>query len=441
MDPDSYISNLSPTTVCSCEVSYTLYIACGVFVFLLFASGIISALRTAVKSLNPIDLNFLKEDTSSESGSLNSLLLREEQLLAGLLITQTFVKTTIAVLSSYLIHSFFYLPVNALWRILLEVLLIAFLLILFSEIIPKFYLHKPSLKLLYSRTKTLAVINALSSPLSALLLRSYKTISNLRISRNFHSAEEEQTKTIELTATEMPEEKEMLKEILQFHNKTASEIMTPRMDINDVEINMSFEEVLETVIPNGYSRIPVYNKTQDNIQGILYIKDLIPYIGKDCDFSWQNHLRQAYFVAETKKIDELLDEFRTKKIHMAIVTDEYGGTSGIITMEDILEEIVGEIEDEYDTEEAPYSRQADGSIVFEAKIALIDFYKAIHVEANIFEELTEDVDTLGGLLLEIKGEFPSINEVISFKDYQFKVLEMENRRIQKIQFNRHPKND
>lgn len=230
----------------------------------------------------------------------------------------------------------------------------------------------------------------------------------------------------------------MLAEILKFYNKTANEVMTPRLDLEDLDIKTTFRKVLEFVVQTGYSRVPVYAGTEDNIKGILYIKDLLPYIDKPDTFRWQSLLRPAYFVPETKKIDDLLEEFRTNKIHMAIVVDEFGGTSGIVTMEDILEEIVGEISDEYDEDEKQYIRLSDGSLIFEAKILLTDFFRVIDVEPTEFGKLTEEVETLAGLLLEIKGEFPRRREVITYGKYRFQVLEVDNRRILKVKFNTLP---
>ena len=201
--------------------------------------------------------------------------------------------------------------------------------------------------------------------------------------------------------------------------------MTPRLDMEDIEIKISFREVVDFIIKSGYSRIPVYSETEDNIKGILYIKDLLPYIDKPDTFRWQSLIRPAY-----------LEEFRTNKIHMAIVVDEFGGTSGIVTMEDILEEIVGEISDEYDEDEQQFIRLADGSLIFEAKILLTDFFRVIDADPSDFGKLTEEVETLAGLLLEIKGDFPRRREIIDFKEYRFQVLEVDNRRILKVKFNR-----
>jgi gliding motility-associated protein GldE len=271
-------------------------------------------------------------------------------------------------------------------------------------------------------------------PLSKLWVASTSIISKALAKKGHEVSVDELSRASELTPKETPEEKEMLEEIIKFYNKTANEIMTSRLDVEDIEIQTPFRDVIQVIIDSGYSRIPVFAETEDNIKGILYIKDLLPYIDKPDTFRWQSLIRPAYFVPETKKIDDLLEEFRTNKIHMAIVVDEFGGTSGIVTMEDILEEIVGDISDEYDEEERQFIRLADGSLIFEAKIPLIDFFRVIDCDPSEFEELTDDVETLAGLLLELKGDFPKRQEIIEYNDYRFQILEVDNRRIQKVKF-------
>ena len=231
---------------------------------------------------------------------------------------------------------------------------------------------------------------------------------------------------------------EIIKNAFDFTDHNAKQIMIPRQNISSINIQDDPEDIINQIMDSGYSRIPVYSETEYNIKGILYIKDLLPYIDKPDTFRWQSLIRPAYFVPETKKIDDLLEEFRTNKIHMAIVVDEFGGTSGIVTMEDILEEIVGEISDEYDEDEQQFIRLADGSLIFEAKILLTDFFRVIDADPSDFGKLTEEVETLAGLLLEIKGDFPRRREIIDFKEYRFQVLEVDNRRILKVKFNRIP---
>ncbi len=233
---------------------------------------------------------------------------------------------------------------------------------------------------------------------------------------------------------DMIEEKEMLEGIINLYNKTAVEIMTSRLDVSDIDINSDFKQVLDFVIDMGYSRMPVYSGTQDNIKGILYIKDLLPYIDKTKTFRWQSLVRPAFFVPETKKIDDLLEEFRKNKIHMAVVVDEFGVTSGIVTLEDILEEIVGEIEDEYDDDQQKFEKLADGSLVFEARISLSDFFKLTGIDSSEFEKQSEEVETLAGLILELKGALPQKGDVIKHNTYRFEICEINDRRILKVRF-------
>jgi gliding motility-associated protein GldE len=271
-------------------------------------------------------------------------------------------------------------------------------------------------------------------PVAKILVSSTDMINKMLANKRNELSVDDLSMALELTSSEIPEEKEMLADIIKFYSKTAKEIMTSRLDMEDIEIKADFPFVIDSIIKTGYSRIPVFSGTEDNIRGILYIKDLLPYLDKPAAFRWQSLIRPAYFVPETKKIDDLLEEFRTNKIHMAIVVDEFGGTSGLVTMEDILEEIVGDISDEYDEEEKQYSLLSDGSYIFEAKIQLSDFFRVVNVNEDEFGSLTEEVETLAGLLLEIKGDLPERREIIDYKQYRFQVLEADNRRILKVKY-------
>ena len=341
-------------------------------------------------------------------------------------------------LCTYAINAWINFSAAPLLGFVLETILLTFLLLLFGEIMPKIYAQKNSLRFVRFSASVLSGLERFCRPFSKILVNSTSVINKALAKKKYDISVDELSKALELTSTEIPEEKEMLAEIIKFYNKTADEIMTPRLDMEDIEIKISFREVVDFIIKSGYSRIPVYSETEDNIKGILYIKDLLPYIDKPDTFRWQSLIRPAYFVPETKKIDDLLEEFRTNKIHMAIVVDEFGGTSGIVTMEDILEEIVGEISDEYDEDEQQFIRLADGSLIFEAKILLTDFFRVIDADPSDFGKLTEEVETLAGLLSEIKGDFPRRREIIDFKEYRFQVLEVDNRRILKVKFNRIP---
>lgn len=410
-------------------------IALALAVLLLFASGFISASEVAFFSLKPNDINRIKEGNHPADSVILDLLNNSEFLLATILIANNFVNVAIVMLCTYGINEWLDFSNVPMLGFVLETIVLTFLLLLFGEIMPKIYAKQNTLPFIHKAAPTLLNIQKICKPLAALLVHSTSTINKTLAKKKYDISVDELSKALELTSKAIPEEKEMLAEIIKFYNKTADEIMTSRLDMEDLDVKANFKEVIDTIIKCGYSRIPVYSGTEDNIKGILYIKDLLPYLDKPETFRWQSLIRPAYFVPETKKIDDLLEEFRTNKIHMAIVVDEFGGTSGIVTMEDILEEIVGEISDEYDEDEKQYIRLADGSYIFEAKIQLTDFFRATDTDPAEFEKITEEVETLAGLLLEIKGDFPRRREVIEYKNYRFQILEMDNRRILKVKFN------
>jgi len=405
---------------------------------LLFASAFVSASEVAFFSLSPGDLDLIRESKNPSDKKAQSLLDRSEYLLATILIVNNFVNVAIVMLCTYGINSWINFSAVPVLGFILQTILLTFLLLLFGEIMPKIYAQRNPLKFVRFSVPVLSGLVRINHPLSKLLVGSTSFIRKVNGKRKYDLSVDELSKALELTSAEIPEEKEMLAEIIKFYNKTADEIMTSRLDMEDIEIKSTFKEVTDFIIFSGYSRIPVYADTEDNIKGILYIKDLLPYIDKPDTFRWQSLIRPAYFVPETKKIDDLLEEFRTNKIHMAIVVDEFGGTSGIVTMEDILEEIVGEISDEYDEDEKPFIRLADGSYIFEGKTMLTDFFRAIDPDEEEFGKLTEEVETLAGLILEIKGDFPQRQEVIIHGKCRFQILEMDNRRIQKVKFSMLP---
>lgn len=311
---------------------------------------------------------------------------------------------------------------------------LTFLLLLFGEIMPKIYSAQHTLPFARKAAPVISVLRTVFWPVSSLLVRSsffLNRISQRKKARNL--SVNELSQALELTDIhETSEEGNMLEGIIRFGEETAKEVMTSRLDIVDLEIHESFADVLKCINENGYSRIPVYEETRDNIKGILYIKDLLPYLDKGSDFRWQNLIRPALFVPENKMIGDLLRDFQANKIHIAVVVDEFGGTSGIVTMEDIIEEIVGEINDEYDEEERTYVKLTENVYVFEGKTLLSDFYKVIKDSQEVFEDVSGDADTLAGLLLELKGEFPVLHEIINYSNYRFEVLEMTSRRILKV---------
>ena len=277
------------------------------------------------------------------------------------------------------------------------------------------------------------LLRSLFWPLETLLIKSGIIAEKMVQKENRQLSVDDLEQALELTNTDdIKDEQSMLKGIIRFGDETAKEVMTPRQDIIDIDIRSSYKQVLKCIIDNNYSRIPVYQDNDDNIRGILYIKDLLPHLSKPDTFRWQSLIRPPYFVPETKKIDDLLREFQENKVHIAIVVDEFGGTSGLVTMEDILEEIVGEINDEYDEEESTYTKLNDNTYIFEGKTLLSDVCKILGVDDDEFDEAAGDADSLAGLLLELKGDFLGMHEKIDYKNYTFEITGIDGRRISKI---------
>ena len=435
MDPDSYLCRLAElfdgVTVHS--PSLGAIIAICLAVLLLFASGFVSASEIAFFSLSPTDLSEIEEEEHTSDRRIMDLLQDSERLLATILISNNFVNVTIIMLCNFFFAEVVDFGDSVIVEFLVITVILTFLLLLFGEIMPKIYSAQHTLRFCRFAAPIITMLKKVFSPLSGLLVRSTVIVNKCVAKRNYNISVDDLSQALELTdKTEISEESNILEGIIRFGGETAKEVMTPRLDMVDLDINSTFKEVLDCVVENGYSRVPVYEDSRDNIKGVLYIKDLLPHLKKGADFKWQNLIRSAYFVPETKMIDDLLRDFQANKIHIAIVVDEFGGTSGIVTMEDIIEEIVGEINDEYDEEERSYVKINDHTYVFEAKTLLSDFYKILKIDADVFEDIEGDADTLAGLLLEIKGEFPKLHEKLKYEHYQFEVLEMDARRILKV---------
>ena len=435
MDPDSYLCRLAELFdgVTVSAPSAGELVAIGLAVLLLFASGFVSASEIAFFSLSPSDLNDIENDDHPSDKHIRSLLGDSERLLATILISNNFVNVTIIMLCNFFFAGVIDFGTSVILEFLVITVVLTFLLLLFGEIMPKIYSAQHTLKFSRMAAPIIVFLKKVFSPLSNMLVRSTVLVNKCVSKKNYNISVDELSQALELTdKNEISEESNILEGVIRFGGETVKEVMTPRMDIVDLEIQASFSEVMACVVENAYSRIPVYEDSIDNIKGILYIKDLLPYLKKGNDYKWQNLVRPAFFVPETKMIDDLLRDFQANKIHIAIVVDEFGGTLGIVTMEDIIEEIVGEINDEYDDEERTYVKLNDTTYVFEAKTLLSDFYKILKLDTDEFEEVEGEADTLAGLLLEIKGEFPKLHEKLDFKNYHFEVLEKDARRILKI---------
>ena len=411
-------------------------LACILLVF----SGYASGSEIAFFSLSPNDLNELDEDKNERDRQISALRDDSERTLATILITNNLVNVTIIMLCNY----FFAHVVDfgtAYWlQFVMITVLLTFVLLLFGEFMPKVYAAQHVLAFCRFSAPGITSLRKVFYPLSSILLRSGLLAEKVVQKENHVLSVDDLEQALELTdENDLKEEKNMLEGIVRFGDETAKEVMTSRQDVVDLDFRTSYQDVLKCIIENNYSRIPVYQGSIDNIRGILYIKDLIPHLSKPANFRWQSLIRPPYFVPETKKIDDLLRDFQENKVHIAIVVDEFGGTSGIITLEDILEEIVGEINDEYDEEEKTYTRINANTYVFEGKTLLSDFFKILDIDDETFEEVEGDADSLAGLLLEIKGDFPVLHEKIDFKNFTFEVVELDNYRISKIKLVIHDK--
>lgn len=400
---------------------------------LLVFSGFASGSEIAFFSLSPQDLNEMDPEHNSTDAQVKKLRDDSERTLATILITNNFVNVTIIMLCNYIFAHIVDFG-KAVWlQFLCITVLLTFLLLLFGEIMPKIFARQNPLAFCRRMVGPLMALRSFFWPLGSILLRSGILAEKVVPQDNHVLSVDDLEQALELTdKNEIKEEQSMLQGIIRFGDETVKEVMTSRQDVVDIDIKSSYADVLKCIVENNYSRIPVYQNNSDNIRGVLYIKDLLPHLSKPSAFRWQTLIRPPYFVPETKKIDDLLREFQDNKVHIAIVVDEFGGTSGIVTLEDILEEIVGEINDEYDDEEKTYTRLNRNTYVFDGKTLLSDFCRILNVNDDEFCEVEGDADTVAGLLLEIKGDFPEVHEKLSYKNYLFEILEIEERRIAKV---------
>ncbi len=397
----------------------------------LCVSGFVSGSEIAYFSLTPQQCEELEEDNRGRS--ILKLLSQPERLLATILIANNLVNVTIVVLLNFALGPIFS-GMSAVLSFILQTVLLTFLILLFGEILPKLYANHNPMSWARMAYPGVSFLVALCRPLSGMLVRS-TTIVNRFVTREDHNiSTDDLSQALEITDVKGADDKEMLEGILNFGNTTASQIMTPRVDLTDIDYTATFEEVLDTVVQSGYARLPVYEDTEDSIKGILYSRDLLPYIGAELpeNFSWQSLIREAYYVPESRMIDDLLEDFRRRRIHMAIVVDEYGGTQGVVTLEDVLEEIVGDINDEYDEEEVTFQRLPNDTYIFEGRTLLNDFFRITGLDSADFDEITEDAETLAGMLLAIKGDFPKDKEPLVYGRCRFLVLDVTDHRITSV---------
>ena len=401
---------------------------------LLVVSAFVSGSEIALFSLDAADMEQIDEEKNLSDKRIVTMLSQPERLLATILIINDFVNVAIVMLLNYFFMQVLDFSATPEWvEFLLLTVVLSFLLLLFGEVMPKIYSKNYVLKFARLVSHGLYSLYFLLAPLAKLLVRFTSFSDRIVSKKNFSLSVDELEQALELTdKKEIGDQQKMLQGIIRFGDETVKDIMTSRMDMVMLDIHDSYDRVLRCAAENAYSRIPVYSSKQDDIRGVLYIKDLLPYLNRGESFRWQSLIRQPYFVPQTKKIDDLLCDFQTVRVHMAIVVDEFGGVSGLVTLEDIIEEIVGEINDEFDETDLPYERIDERTVVFDGKVLLADFYKIMNLDADDFDEVAGEADSLAGLLLEIKGEFPKLNEVLVCNDIKFKVLQRSNHRIAKI---------
>ena len=406
-----------------------------IIIFLL-SSAFISGAEVAFFSLKPADMSVLKKSKHRTDSLILALISKPKRLLASLLIANTLFNITIIVLSTIFIADTFYLVAHPHIAFFLQVVCITFVIVLFGEIIPKIYSARYPLAVSRIAFVPVYVIDKILSPLSVPLLASTSFLDRIMRKRKLDVTSDELSHAIDITVekTAPDDEKKILKGIAHFSNIDVKQVMTPRTDVVAVEISEKFPEIYSVVLESGYSRIPVYAEKFDSIRGILFTKDLLPFIEQrsNPDFEWQKNVRPAFFVPESKKINDLLREFQEKKTHLAIVVDEFGGASGIVTMEDVLEEIVGEINDEFDEEHVLYSKLSEGKFIFEGKTLLNDVSRIMNVDRKYFDTGNEEIDTLAGLVLELSGKIPAKDEVIKLNDITFTIESVDRRKIKRI---------
>jgi len=400
---------------------------------MLFFSALISGSEVAFFSLSPTDKSKLDDSKKKVHHSINELLNLPEKLLATILVANNFINVGIVILSTYMVHNLIDFSNEPVLGFIIEVVTITFVILLFGEILPKIYASNYTLVFAEIMVRPLKFLSIIFSPVIYVLIHSTSFVNKKMSKYNKNLSIGELSQAYELTSEkEFAEDKGILEGIIHFGSTSVDQIMTPRIDVVAIDETYSYFKVINTVKHSGYSRIPVYVETFDNVTGILYVKDLLPHFDKPTSFNWKSLLRPPFYIPENKKIDDLLKDFQQTKVHMAIVVDEYGGTSGIVTLEDILEEIVGDITDEFDDDDRQFAIINENTYLFDGKTQLNDFYRICSIDSNSFDEIKGDADTLAGLLLEMKGNFPLLNEHLNYKNIEFTVEDMDKRRIKKI---------
>ena len=406
-------------------------------IFLLICSGLISGTEIAFFSLSQTDLDELSSE-SKEENLVVKLLEKPKKLLGTILITNNFINILIVLLFANLGESLFDNITNYYLKFAIEVVLVTFLILLFGEVLPKIYANRKSIQFSSFMAKPIHFLNTIFTPLSVPLTSLTNVIENRLGNKNNNLSVEKLSQALELTSEDATtkDEQKILEGIVNFGNTETVQIMKPRTDVFALSDDESYENVLKKILKNGYSRNPVFNENIDNITGVLYSKDLLAHLSKKT-FKWQKLIREPFFVPENKKLDDLLSEFQEKKNHLAIVVDEYGGTSGIVTLEDVIEEIVGDINDEFDDDDLSYSKLDENNYIFDGKITIKDFCRVLDDEdEDLFEEEKGESETLAGFILEVSGKFPKKGEKINFKNYTFTIEALDRKRIKQVKATR-----
>ncbi|UMB59339.1 gliding motility-associated protein GldE [Lutibacter sp. A80] len=401
---------------------------------LLTLSALISGAEVAFFSLSKTTLSNALESGNEKQKKVVMLLENPQKLLATILISNNFINILVVLIFAYIGEIIFINITSNLLKFLIEVVLVTFLILLFGEVLPKVYASRNSLKFATFMATPLKVLNTALTVVSIPLMSITNSIENKLSKKQSSLSVEKLSQALELTSNEATsqDEQKILQGIVSFGNTETGQVMTPRIDVFALSSNESYKTIINKIASKGFSRNPVYNENTDNIIGVLYAKDLLPHLNKK-DFKWQSLIREPYFVPENKKLDDLLKEFQEKKNHLAIVVDEYGGTSGIITLEDVIEEIVGDINDEFDDDDISYSKIDANNYVFDGKTNLKDFHKILEIQdTEIFDKNKGESETIAGFILEICGKFPKKNEIIKFSSYTFKIESMDKKRIKQI---------
>jgi gliding motility-associated protein GldE len=403
-----------------------------IIILLLIGSALVSASEVAFFSFRPEEIEWFKSEKDKKSKAVMKLHNNPEKLLSTILVANNTINIAIVLLAAFLSSKIFDFSSEPVLGFIINVVIITFLLLFFGEVMPKVYASRNRIGIAMFMAYPLTLLEKVFKPVTFLLIFSSAFVKRRTGSRRSNISMDDLSDALELTSDDFNEDEKILKGIVNFGNINVSAIMCSRVDVTAIDIKSGFDKIVPVIISSGFSRIPVYSGSFDTVKGILYAKDVLPYTNNPGNFKWQALLRPPYFVPETKKINDLLKEFQTKKMHMAVVIDEYGGTSGIVTLEDILEEIVGEITDESDEEQLLYRKLDEKTYIFEAKILLNDFCKVMDIEEDRFNEVRGESDTLAGLILEITGEIPQKDQIIKYSDFIFRIESADRRRIKQI---------